>query len=225
MNDTATTSFIGRSMTRREDRRLLTGRGQFIADFELPHMLHAVFVRSPLAHAHIKAIDLVARRRGARRGPTRSAALNLRNCCRRCRTRSSRCRANGRRRSSTNSSTRSSRLLAHDKVRHVGEAVAVIVAESRYAAEDAAQLVTLDLDHAAGGARSRGGAIGGAPIVHDSFGTNLIGAFTIAKGDAKAAHGACAASAEAPLSSSPLCRHADGMPRCGRPVRIRAPMR
>ena len=37
-------------------------------------------------------------------------------------------------------------LLAHDKVRHVGEAVAVIVAESRYAAEDAAQLVALDLD-------------------------------------------------------------------------------
>ena len=44
MNDTATTSFIGRSLTRREDRRLLTGRGQFIADFELPRMLHAVFL-------------------------------------------------------------------------------------------------------------------------------------------------------------------------------------
>src|SRR5580704_18190963 len=58
MNQSVQAPFIGRSMTRREDRRLLTGRGQFIADFELPHMLHAVFVRSPLAHAHIKAIDL-----------------------------------------------------------------------------------------------------------------------------------------------------------------------
>ena len=51
-------SFVGRSISRREDRRLLTGRGQFIADLELPQMLTAVFVRSPLAHARIKAIDL-----------------------------------------------------------------------------------------------------------------------------------------------------------------------
>ena len=51
-------SFVGRSISRREDRRLLTGRGQFIADLELPQMLHAVFVRSPLAHARIRAIDL-----------------------------------------------------------------------------------------------------------------------------------------------------------------------
>src|SRR5215475_5211942 len=50
--------FIGRSMTRREDRRLLMGRGQYIADLELPHMLHAVFVRSPVAHARIKHIDV-----------------------------------------------------------------------------------------------------------------------------------------------------------------------
>ena len=45
-------------MTRREDRRLLTGRGQYIADFELPHMLHAVLVRSEVAHARIKSIDV-----------------------------------------------------------------------------------------------------------------------------------------------------------------------
>src|SRR5262249_24213302 len=50
--------FAGRSLPRREDRRLLTGRGQLIADFDLPHMLHAVFVRSPLAHARIRAVDL-----------------------------------------------------------------------------------------------------------------------------------------------------------------------
>ena len=51
-------SFVGRSISRREDRRLLTGRGQFIADLELPQMLNAVFVRSPLAHARIKTVDL-----------------------------------------------------------------------------------------------------------------------------------------------------------------------
>src|SRR5262245_25764852 len=51
-------SFVGRSILRREDHRLLTGRGQFIADLELPHMLYAAFVRSPVAHAHIRSVDL-----------------------------------------------------------------------------------------------------------------------------------------------------------------------
>jgi aerobic carbon-monoxide dehydrogenase large subunit len=58
MNELPKTSFVGRSIPRREDHRLLTGRGQFIADFALPHMLHAVFVRSPVAHARIAAVDL-----------------------------------------------------------------------------------------------------------------------------------------------------------------------
>ena len=49
-------------------------------------------------------------------------------------------------------------LLAHDKVRHVGEAVAVIVAESRYVAEDAAELVTIDFEPLPAAGRSRGGA-------------------------------------------------------------------
>ena len=47
-------NLVGRSLLRREDRRLLTGEGQFIADFELPRMLHAAFVRSELAHARIR---------------------------------------------------------------------------------------------------------------------------------------------------------------------------
>ena len=57
MSDTGA-PYIGRSLLRREDRRLLTGQGQFIADLVLPRMLHAVFVRSPLAHARIRAVDL-----------------------------------------------------------------------------------------------------------------------------------------------------------------------
>src|SRR2546423_9558481 len=52
------TSCVGRWVLRREDRRLLTGRGQFIGDLDLPHSLHAVFVRSPLAHARIRSVDL-----------------------------------------------------------------------------------------------------------------------------------------------------------------------
>src|SRR6204780_1036768 len=78
-------------------------------------------------------------------------------------------------------------LLAHDKVRHVGEAVAVIVAESRYAAEDAAQLVELDLEPLPPVLDPEQALEAGATIVHDKFSTNLIGAFTAGKGDAAAA--------------------------------------
>src|ERR1700739_646155 len=52
--------YVGSSLLRREDRRLLTGRGQFIADLEMPRMLHAAFVRSPVAHARIRSVDLSA---------------------------------------------------------------------------------------------------------------------------------------------------------------------
>ena len=55
--------FVGRSMPRREDHRLLTGRGQFVADLVLPGMLHAVFVRSQHAHGRIRSIDVGRRRR------------------------------------------------------------------------------------------------------------------------------------------------------------------
>src|SRR5437763_6916248 len=64
--------YIGRSLRRREDRRLLTGQGQFIADLVLPRMLHAVLVRSPLAHARIRNVDLSR----ARAAPGVAMALN-----------------------------------------------------------------------------------------------------------------------------------------------------
>ena len=53
---------IGQSIARKEDSALLTGRGEYIADIRLPHMLHAVFVRSPFAHATITNVDVSAAR-------------------------------------------------------------------------------------------------------------------------------------------------------------------
>jgi aerobic carbon-monoxide dehydrogenase large subunit len=186
MNDLPSGPFIGRSLTRREDPRLLTGRGQFIADLELPHMLHAVFVRSPLAHARIKAIDLS--RAAAAPGvvyalggpelaqlvpPVSDTQLALPS------------------KWTTQVQHKfinpQQPLLAHDKVRHVGEAVAVIVAADRYAAEDAAELVELDLDPLPAVLDPEAALGAGSSVVHDKFGTNLIGAFTVAKGDANAA--------------------------------------
>ena len=186
MNDVPNTPFIGRSLTRREDRRLLTGRGQFIADLDLPRMLHAVFVRSPHAHARIKAID--TSRAAAAPGvihaltgpelaqllpPVPATQLALPS------------------KWTTQVQHKfinpQQPLLAHDKVRHVGEAVAVIVAEDRYAAEDAAELVELDLDPLPAVLDPEAALGAGSPIVHDSFATNLIGRFTIGKGDADGA--------------------------------------
>ena len=102
------TVIVGQSILRREDRRLLTGRGQFVADLKLPDTLHAVFVRSQVAHARIRSVDLS--RAAAAPGVVYAlTGAELRRSCRRCRTRNCRCRGNGPRRSSTLFSTRSSR--------------------------------------------------------------------------------------------------------------------
>src|SRR5499427_9523133 len=180
------TPYVGCSLLRREDRRLLTGRGQFIADLELPRMLHAVFVRSPLAHARIRSIDLsrAAAAPGVRYAlgggelaqllpPVPDTQLSLPR----------KWTAQVQHKFINPQQP----LLAHDKVRHVGEALAVIVAESRYIAEDAAQLVELDLEPLPAVVDPEAALRAGAPIIHDKFQTNLIGAFTIGKGDIAAA--------------------------------------
>jgi aerobic carbon-monoxide dehydrogenase large subunit len=186
MNDPRKPSFVGRSIPRREDHRLLTGRGQFIADLALPRMLHAAFVRSPVAHARIRSVDLS--RAASAPGvayvlsgadlakllpPVPDTQLSL---PRKWTTQVQHKFINPQQ-----------PLLAHDKVRHVGEAVAVILAESRYAAEDAAQLVSLDLDPLPAVVDPEAALRAGAPVIHDKFATNLIGAFTIGKGDVDAA--------------------------------------
>jgi len=180
------TPYVGRSLLRREDRRLLTGRGQFIADLELPRMLHAAFIRSPLAHACIRSVDLSP----AAAAPGVALALSGADLARLLPPLPD-----------TQLSLPSkwmSRVqhefhnpqqpgLAYDKVRHVGEAVAVIVAESRYAAEDAAELVTLDLDPLPAVVNAEAALAADAPLIHEHLKTNLFGAFSIAKGDVAAA--------------------------------------
>src|SRR5271165_4494039 len=177
--------YVGRSLLRREDRRLLTGRGQFIADLELPRMLHAAFIRSPLAHARIRSVDLSR----AAQAPGVALALSGTDLVRLLPPLPD-----------TQLSLPSkwmSRVqhefhnpqqpgLAHDKVRHVGEAIAVIVAESRYAAEDAAELVTLDLEPLPAVVSSEAALASGAPLIHEHLKTNLFGAFSISKGDVAA---------------------------------------
>jgi carbon-monoxide dehydrogenase large subunit len=132
---------IGQAITRREDDRLLTGRGRFVDDIALPNALHAVFVRSPHAHAHIGAVetadaraiagvvavltgaDLVADGIGPFPGnPMLKPAAGKA------------------------STAAPFHVLAPDVVRFVGQPVAVVLAESRAAAERAANLVFVDYE-------------------------------------------------------------------------------
>src|ERR1700746_558176 len=158
--------YVGRSLLRREDRRLLAGQGQFIADLVLPRMAHAVLVRSPVAHARIRSVDISR----AAASPGTLLALNGADLLRLL-------PPVPEGRISMPSKWASviqhkflnpqQPLLAHDKVRHVGEAIAIIVAESRDQAEDAAERVTLDLEELPAVVDPEAALRPDSPIVHD----------------------------------------------------------
>jgi len=181
MTDARQNRFVGRSILRREDQRLLRGQGQFIADIALPRMLHAVFVRSPVAHARIRAVDVsrAASAPGVALAlsgpelarlvpPVPDAQLSL----------PSKWRALVEHKLHNPQQP----LLTIDKVRHVGEAIAVVVAESRDAAEDAAELIEPELEPLPAVVDPEQALRAGAPLVHERLGTNLLGEFAIGKG-------------------------------------------
>ena len=181
MNDAYRTRFVGRPVLRREDQRLLTGQGQFIADMVLPRMLHAVFVRSPVAHARVRGVD-VSRAAAA---PGVVLALNGADLARELPPApDAQLALPSKWRSQVEHKLHSPQqpLLATDKVRHVGEAVAVVVAESLYAAEDAAELIQPQLESLPAVVDPELAVCAGATLVHERFGTNLIGQFSIGKG-------------------------------------------
>ncbi|MPZ63768.1 MAG: molybdopterin-dependent oxidoreductase [Propionibacteriales bacterium] len=123
---------VGARLPRLEDARLLSGRGQFVADVRLPRMTEVYFLRSPVAHARIVAVDTAR----ARSAPGVLAVLTAADL-------PAVTLANARH---PNLRVTPQPVLAVDKVRYVGEPVAAIVAVSRYAAEDAADLVDVDYD-------------------------------------------------------------------------------
>jgi aerobic carbon-monoxide dehydrogenase large subunit len=130
--------YTGASIKRSEDPRILTGAGRYVDDIKLPGMLHAAFVRSPLAHASVLSVDVSAARAlpgvvavltGADleamtvQAPDPLLAMF-----------------------STGGPTPEFTLLATDKVRFMGDPVAIVIAESRYLAEDGCELVEADYD-------------------------------------------------------------------------------
>jgi carbon-monoxide dehydrogenase large subunit len=181
--------FVGRSLLRREDHRLLTGQGQFIADLVLPRMLHAVVVRSPVAHARIRAVELGR----AATMPGVVDALNGADLLRLLPPVPEGQIAMPKKWTSVIQHqflNPQEPLLAHDKVRHVGEAIAIIVAESREAAEDAAERVAFDFEELPAVIDPEVALRADSPIVHERFGTNLIGSFSVGRGDVEAAFAA-----------------------------------
>jgi len=126
--------FVGESIPRVEDHRILTGRGKYVDDLNLPRMLHAAFVRGPFAHARITRIDVSA----ARQTPGVVAVFTGDDMRRLCNPVST----------SLAFGVKFPEFypLTTDKVRFVGDVVAMVVAESRYEAEDGCDLVEVEYE-------------------------------------------------------------------------------
>ena len=174
---------IGRSLARREDRRLLLGIGRFIADIQLPGMLHVAFVRSELAHARISAVrtdraasaaGVVAIFTAADITPDLIPIPGMQN----------RPPKAWREAVEHETSIPDQPILATGKVCHVGEPIAAVVAESRHCAEDAAALIELEMEPLPPVASIDAALDPAAPRVHDALSSNVIARLRLRKGDA-----------------------------------------
>jgi carbon-monoxide dehydrogenase large subunit len=149
---------IGASMLRKEDDRLLRGRGQFVADLRLAGMRDVAFVRSPAAHANIRDIVVPSTAHGA--VFTAKDLVGVKPI----------------RAVSALPGFKISEqpALASGKVRHVGELVAMCVASTRADAEDVAAAVRLDLDELPAVSDMLAGREAGAPLLHEPWGDNVF---------------------------------------------------
>jgi aerobic carbon-monoxide dehydrogenase large subunit len=155
-------SLVGASVLRNEDPRLLRGAGWYVDDLNLPGMVHACVLRSPLPHARITRFETDAAR--AREdvvavfGPDDVAAA----------TASIRCVwvLPGQRQTEY--------PVVPDVLRFVGDPFGLVVATTRAAAEDAAELVEIDYDPLPSVADPEAAAADGAPHLHPEWGTNVV---------------------------------------------------
>ncbi|MDE0632942.1 MAG: xanthine dehydrogenase family protein molybdopterin-binding subunit [Caldilineaceae bacterium] len=167
---------FGRPIKRNEDPRLLTGRALFTDDVQMAGMLHVAFLRSDLAHARIRSIDV----KGASRRPGVAAVYTAGDL--------------GEfwqpgpllvpppPVEKLEFHERTQVPLAKDKVRHAGEAVAMVVAESRYTAEDALDDIFVDYEPLDAVIGLEAALSEGAPLVHEDLGHNVSARVTQTKG-------------------------------------------
>lgn len=164
--------WVGRRVLRAEDVGLLTGRGTFADDLSFPHLSHAAILRSPHAHARLASIDAAPARahpgvHGVLTGPeiarlTRPFPAGM--------------------------PTKLDYFsAAADKVRYVGEPVAVVVAESRYVAEDACELIEVGYEPLPAVVDAEVAMGVDAPLLHEKVGTNLVNHRRLRYGDVDSA--------------------------------------
>ncbi|MBD9374877.1 xanthine dehydrogenase family protein molybdopterin-binding subunit [Rhizobium sp. ARZ01] len=160
---------IGARVARKEDKRFLTGKGRYTDDMVVPGMKHAVFVRSPHAHAKIKSIDTSA----AENMPGVIGILNGQQML-----------ADGignlicgwmiHSKDGSPMKMGAWRPLAHETVRYVGDAVAVVVADSVGEARDAAEQVVVEYEELPAVTDAVTALKSGQPQLHPEAGGNLI---------------------------------------------------
>ncbi|MDK1045573.1 MAG: xanthine dehydrogenase family protein molybdopterin-binding subunit [Anaerolineales bacterium] len=161
------TQYIGKRLKRNEDPRLLTGQALFVDDVNLPGMLHVAFLRSPYAHARLNSVDTSKARQ--REGVVAVyAARDLGDYW-----------CNGPLLVSpppvegTVFNERTQPILVMDTVRHLGEPIAAVVAESRYLAEDALTDILVDYEVLPAVVDLEAALEDGSPRVHEDVGSNV----------------------------------------------------
>jgi carbon-monoxide dehydrogenase large subunit len=182
-------TYVGRPLRRREDVRFVRGEGRYVDDILPPRTAWCAFVRSPHAHAHIRAIDTTR----ATALPGTLLVLTAADWD-----------AAGHGELTVvhpmpfgdgrpmNDAPRPA--FARDTVHHVGDIVAAVIAETRLAAEDAAEAVAVDYAPLAAVTRTRDAVAAGAPLVHPRFGDNLV--FEIERGQRDRTEAALAGAAK-----------------------------
>jgi carbon-monoxide dehydrogenase large subunit len=167
-----TEPFVGRPVPRREDLDLVAGRGRFVDTLSLPGMLHAVFVRSPFAHARL-------------RGGDATPALDVPGVVAACRDVADELAAPLPMiwRVGDDTNVPDHWPLATDAARYAGDAVAVVVAESVAAAEDGAEAIRIDYEPLPAVVDLETALEADAPLVHPQFGTNRCYALSYSCGE------------------------------------------
>jgi carbon-monoxide dehydrogenase large subunit len=168
MNVAAPFEGIGASVRRKEDLRFLSGRGQYTDDINRPGQTHAYMLRSPHAHAAIRSIDLAA----AKAMPgvlaiftgADLAAENIGGIP---------CGWQIHNKDGSPMAEPMHPALAIGKVRHVGDQVAVVIAETRAQARDAAEAIVVDYDVLPAAATMEQAVAAGAPQIHEAAPGNL----------------------------------------------------
>ena len=152
-------NWVGKSIRRVEDPKFLRGRGGYIGDMTLPGMLHAAVLSSPYAHARITGIDTAEALAapGVHAVITGAQAAELTDPLPDF---------------GPNPAAHTWRCLAVEKARYVGEGIAVVVADSRYLAEDARALIDVEYEPLPPVADMERALEEGAPLVHEDLGSN-----------------------------------------------------